>query len=195
MKTRKNRGLGRRAPKATRSPNGSTSLTLGLAVGVVASLLTACGPQVTQTPPTNPDGQAAQANNTKPVAPKTPPPTVAECKSMAAKAAPSAPAAAGPDSKKQFDDTFQAYQEPFRCCFDALYAPQAPRMNGQVALDIQVNHEGKLIGAEVLAAESNITMPEMHTCMIDIAKTITYPKPTSDSAVDYKRVFQFKARR
>jgi hypothetical protein len=194
MNTKKNRGLGQMAPKATRSLKCSTSLTLGSALTVVASLLIGCGPQMTQTA-ANTDGQGPQANNAKTVAPKLPPPTVAECKTMAAKAATSVPAASGGDAKKQLDDTFQAYQEPFRCCFDALYAPQAPKMNGQVALGIQVNHEGKLIGAEVLASESNIKMPEMHTCMIDIAKTIAYPKPSTDSAVDYKRVFQFKARR
>ncbi len=167
--------------------------TLVSALAVVASLLTGCAPQVTQTPAMNAEGQAAvQAKNAKPAAP---PPTVAECKTMAQKAAASVPATSGTDVQKQFDDTFQVYQEPFRCCFDALYAPQAPRMNGQVALDVKVNHEGKLIGAEVLSTESNITMPEMHTCMIDIAKTMTYPKPANDSAIDYKRVFQFKARR
>jgi hypothetical protein len=114
---------------------------------------------------------------------------------MAQKAAASVPTTSGTDAQKQFDDTFQLYQEPFRCCFDALYAPQAPRMNGQLALDVKVNHEGKLIGAEVLATDTNISMPEMHTCMLDIAKTVTYPKPANDSAIEYKRVFQFKARR
>lgn len=169
------------------------TLTLGSALAVVASLLMGCPPQAAQTPA---EGQAAaQAKTANAPAPQTPPPTVAECKTMAQKAATSVPTTAGNDVQKQFDDTFQMYQEPFRCCFDALYAPQAPRMNGQVALDVKINHEGKLIGAEVLATESNITMPEMHTCMIDIAKTMTYPKPANDSAIDYKRVFQFKARR
>ena len=166
-------------------------LTLVSALAVVASLLTGCGPEATQTPAVN----AAQANNAKATVPIPPPPKVADCKTMAENAAKSVPTTSGTDVQKQFDDTFQVYQEPFRCCFDALYAPQAPRMNGQVALDVKVNHEGKLIGAEVLSTESNITMPEMHTCMIDIAKTMTYPKPANDSAIDYKRVFQFKARR
>jgi len=173
----------------------NTSKTnLVAALAVVASLLSACGPQLGQTPAGNADGQtAAQAKTV--AAPKPPTPTVADCKTMAQKAATSVPTTSGNDVQKQFDDTFQVYQEPFRCCFDALYAPQAPRMNGQVALDVKVNHEGKLIGAEVLSTESNITMPEMHTCMIDIAKTMPYPKPANDSAVDYKRVFQFKAHR
>lgn len=165
------------------------SLTL-LSTWALVSLLAACGPQ-TQTPPVNADA-AAQAKAAK--APPPPPPTVADCKTMAGKAT-SAPGAGGADPKKQLDDAFQAYQEPFRCCFDALYAPQAPRMNGRVTLDVQISHEGKLMGAEVLASESNISMPEMHACMIDIAKTIPYPKPANDSAVDYKRTFEFKARR
>jgi hypothetical protein len=166
-------------------------LTLVSALAVVASLLTGCTPQ-TQTPAAN--GQSA-AQAKKATVPPPPAPKVADCKTMAEKAATSVPTTSGTDVQKQFDDTFQVYQEPFRCCFDALYAPQAPRMNGTVALDVKVNHEGKLIGAEVLSTESNITMPEMHTCMIDIAKTMTYPKPANDSAIDYKRVFQFKARR
>jgi len=171
-------------------------LTLVSALAVVASQLTACGPQMTQTPAVNAEGQsAAQAKTANATAPKPPTYTVADCKTMAQKAATSVPTSSGNDPQKQFDDTFQAYQEPFRCCFDALYAPQAHWRNGEVALDVKVNHEGKLIGAEVLSTESNITMPEMHTCMIDIAKTMTFPKPANDSAIDYKRVFQFKARR
>lgn len=166
------------------------------ALVVVASLLGACAPQMAQTPAPTGDAQAAaQAKSASAAAAKTPPPTVAECKTMAEKAGKSVTAVAGTDPQKQFDDAFQPYQDSYRCCFDALYAPQAPRMNGQVALSIRVNHEGKLIGAEVLATESNITMPEMHTCMIDIAKMMTYPKPAGDSAIEYKRVFQFKARR
>jgi hypothetical protein len=169
--------------------------TLVSALALVTSLLIGCAPQMTQTPPPNADGQSAAPAKNANAAPKVPPPTVAECKTMAQKAGTNVPATSGTDVQKQFDDAFQAYQDSFRCCFDALYAPQAPRMNGQVALDVKVSHEGKLLGAEVLSTESNITMPEMHTCMIDIAKTMTYPKPANDSAVDYKRVFQFKARR
>lgn len=167
--------------------------TRASAFAFLALVLAACAP-VSQTPAVNADGQAAIQAKTTATPPK-PPPLVAECKTMAQKAATGAPATPGTDVQKQFDATFQLYQEPFRCCFDALYAPQAPRMNGQVALDVKVSHEGKLMGAEVLPTESNITMPEMHTCMVDIAKMMTYPKPVNDSAVDYKRVFQFKARR
>lgn len=165
---------------------------------LVASLLMGCVYPMAQTPA----GETpAPADQSKPA--NAPPqeamakmvtPTVAECKTLAQKAATSVPAAAGNDVEKQFSDTFQAYHETFRCCFDALYAPQAPRMNGQVALDFKVDHTGKLVSADVITTESNISMPEMHTCMLDIAKTLTYPRPANEMAVDYKRVFQFKAR-
>jgi hypothetical protein len=123
-----------------------------------------------------------------------PPPTEAECRVRASKPLPMPPGAEG-DVKRQFDAFFVAQHETFRCCFDALYAPEKPRTDGQVALLVKVEASGKLASSEIVAGETTAQSPAMNACFLDLARAIAYPKPASNMTVGYKRTFQFKARR
>jgi hypothetical protein len=134
---------------------------------------------------------AAKPKDTTPELPKS----AAECVARASKPAASPAFGAPSEPHKQLDDLFQAQHESFRCCYDALYAPKAPRASGQVALLVKVDKAGKLISSEVLASESSVQAPDVHACVVDVSKALVYPKATNDMAVGYKRTFDFKARR
>jgi hypothetical protein len=105
------------------------------------------------------------------------------------------PSRPGNDAQAQLDERFQAYHETFRCCFDALYAPKAPRKSAHVALLVKLDYAGKLTSAEIVAPETDIASPEVRACVLDITGALSYPAPANDMDVAYKRVFEFKARR
>ena len=46
------------------------------------------------------------------------------------------------DTQVQMREFFQAYHETFRCCFDALWAPQNPGVNGKVAMLTYIDASG-----------------------------------------------------
>lgn len=138
-----------------------------------------------------PTGTAAAATPPKP-APETPK-TAAECKALTTKSpAPTIPAT---DTKAQMREFFQAYHETFRCCFDALFAAQNPGVSGKVALAVNIDANGDFASAEVLPEGTTVQSTEVRACIIDIAKSLAYPKPASGKDIRYLRNFDFKARR
>lgn len=136
-------------------------------------------------------GGAAQEQKKESAAP--PAPTEEQCRVLASK--PVSVPASSDDPKAQYDAFFDASHETFRCCFDAIYAPQKPLKDGTVALVVRVDKTGKLTGSEVVAGETNATDPKLNTCMLDVAKVMAYPAPANKKPLGYKRVFNFKARR
>ncbi len=136
-------------------------------------------------------GGAAQEQKKESAAP--PVPSEEQCRAPASKPV-SVPASAG-EPKAQYDAFFDAHHETFRCCFDAVYAPQKPLKDGTVALIVRVDKTGKLTGSEVVAGETNATDPKLNTCMLDVAKMMAFPAPANKKPLGYKRVFNFKARR
>jgi hypothetical protein len=90
---------------------------------------------------------------------------------------------------------FQAYHETFRCCFDALFAAQNPGVSGKVALAVNIDANGDFASAEVLPEGTTVQSTEVRACIIDIAKSLTYPKPASGKDIRYLRNLDFKARR
>jgi hypothetical protein len=137
---------------------------------------------------------AAPPASASAAAPKPPEPkTAAECKALIAKTP--APVITATDTQVQMREHFQAYHETFRCCFDALFAPQNPGVSGKVALAVDIDASGSFASAEILTAETTVQSTETQACIIEIAKALTYPKPASGKDIRYKRNFDFKARR
>jgi hypothetical protein len=167
----------------TRFITASLAVTLALA---------ACAPVVAAppAPAAAPPALAAAAPPT-PRAPD-PPRTLAECRAAATSGGEVAPAA---DLEAQLGALFDARHEMFRCCFDALYAPRAPRTGGTVALLVKLDKKGGFIKAEVVTAESTVQSPEVNACLVDMARELRYPAPPGDRAVGYERIFDFEARR
>lgn len=121
------------------------------------------------------------------------PKTAAECKALAAKMP--APVITATDAQVQMREHFQAYHETFRCCFDSLFASQNPGVSGKVALAVDIDASGSFASAEILTAETTIKSTEVQACIIEIAKSLTYPKPANGKDIRYQRNFDFKARR
>jgi hypothetical protein len=121
------------------------------------------------------------------------PKTAAECKAGALSTP--KPTISATEVQQQMRDFFQAYHESFRCCFDSLYASKNPGASGKVTLIATIDKEGALKETEINAADTTVASPEVHACMIDIAKALSYPKPANGKSIAYKRVFDFKARK
>lgn len=187
-------------------------LTLWTAA-ILSGALTACAPP--QPEPQSPGTEAApkaqppaETQASAPAAPTPsatpsvpppkenatpPPPTEQECRDRAAKITP--PASTATEVVQQFKEFFNAYHESFRCCFDALHAPSNPGKSAKVTMLVDVDGDGHLKKAEIIAAESDPVSAQTQKCMVDIAVGLSYPKPASSKAVGYKRIFDFKARR
>jgi hypothetical protein len=183
-----------------RTKAGSALGTMALAAAAAMACTPAAGPTPkgpeAQTQPSAGEPAAAQVAAAKRNAPP-PATTMEECRAIAKRPRTGhSGKSVGPnDPQRQFDDMFDAQHETFRCCFDMLFAPEAPRRDGHVALRVKVNHEGTLVSSEIVTAESNVQLPEVHACVLDIARQMAYPKPQNDQDVAYERVFDFKARR
>jgi hypothetical protein len=160
-------------------------------------------PRATAAPPTaappppkpSPAGTAAPAATTASPAASAPPKpkTAAECKALTSKV--TTPVLNQTDTQLQMRDLFQAYHETFRCCFDALYAPQNPGVGGKVVLLVHIDANGTFESTEIVAAETTVPSTEVQQCMVDIAKSLPYPKPLSGKDITYRRNFDFKPRR
>jgi len=160
---------------------------------------TAPAPNTTPAPTAAPPPASAAAPLSTPTTSAAPTPaperpkTAAECKALAAKTP--APVITATDTQVQMREHFQAYHETFRCCFDALFAPQNPGVSGKVALAVDIDASGSFASAEILAADTTVQSTEVQACIIEIAKSLTYPKPASGKDIRYRRNFDFKARR
>jgi hypothetical protein len=121
------------------------------------------------------------------------PKTAAECKAAALKVVP--PPSNQADTQLQMRAFFDAYHEAFRCCFDALWVAQNRGASGTIGLLTSIDASGAFSAAEIEAASTSVQSAEVQTCMIDISKSLTYPKPLSGKDIQYKRVFNFSPRR
>jgi hypothetical protein len=90
-------------------------------------------------------------------------------------------------------DLMKSKRDAFRCCFD-LWAAKNRGAEGGVTFVINLKPDGTLNEAHVDQAQSKIKAPEVESCMVDLAKTLTYPKSPSGKETMYKHRFDFKAR-
>lgn len=148
---------------------------------------------------------AAPASPAAPLFAAPAPPAAAPVPASGASAPPlqcTPPPAAAPvpashviETQRQLDDRMDALHETFRCCYDVLEAPSAPKRDAHIALLVKIDHAGKLTSAEIVSADTDVPSPEVHACILETARQIDYPKPVADMDVGYQRVFEFKARR
>ena len=66
---------------------------------------------------------------------------------------------------------------------------------GEAAAAGATDAAGSFATAEIIAAETTVQSVEVQACIIEIAKSLTYPKPASGKDIRYQRNFDFKARR
>jgi len=155
--------------------------------------------------PPSGDGKGA-ATTPEPSGPKKQPETVADCKQMLSDITNEPPdggvvmnnamtsADAGTsDRLAPMVELMKQKRDGFRCCFD-IWAKKNPGASGRVMLVINLGPDGKLKKAFVKQDESGIHAPEVESCMVDLAKTLTYPKSPSGKDTEYSHPFDFKAK-
>lgn len=136
---------------------------------------------------------AASTPFTPPPVPPPPPPSEQECRARAQR--PVAYDVTGTtDLQSQFGRFFDAHHETFRCCFDALEAPNRVNFSAKVSLIVRVEADGKFAGAEFGPGSAPL-MPPTSKCITDVASMLNYPAPIGGKPAGYNRVFDFKARR
>lgn len=91
-------------------------------------------------------------------------------------------------------DLMKTNRDKFRCCFD-LWARKNPGASGRVSIQLKIDPEGKLTSADIAQNDTTVAAPEVHSCILDVAKSLTYPKSPSGKETTYKHPFDFKARR
>jgi hypothetical protein len=156
-------------------------------------------PPGTETPP------PATGAQTSPPAAKKQPETVADCKQILSEITNEPPASGVPmnnattaadagasDRFAPMIELMKQKRDGFRCCFD-IWAKKNPGASGRVMFVISMDPDGKLKKAFVKQDASGIHAPEVEACMVDLAKTLTYPKSPSGKETEYTHPFDFKA--
>lgn len=101
---------------------------------------------------------------------------------------------AGSDRIQGVYEVVQKKRPAFRCCFD-LWGAKNPGQTGTVSMKLDLKPDGSLRGVEVVDAASTVKAQEVRTCMVDVAKKLTYPKSPSGKDTTYTHPFEFKARK
>jgi hypothetical protein len=142
----------------------------------------------------------------EPAKPAKAPESVADCKQMLTEITNDPPAGsvvmnnATPDADagstrfQPMVDLIKEKRQSFRCCFD-IWAKNHPGVNGRVLFNFELKPDGTLIKAEIDQVDSTITVPEVESCMVEVAKAMTYPKSPTGKQTIYRHPFDFKARR
>lgn len=152
-------------------------------------------------------GAAAATQGGDAPAEKKEPQTAADCKELKTEITNEPPAGAVPMNNatapkegsetstrlQPLADLMKANRDKFRCCFD-LWARNNPGASGRVSITLKLDPEGKLTSSEIAQADTTVAAPEVHACILDVAKSITYPKSPTGKETTYKHPFDFKAR-
>lgn len=162
-----------------------------------------------------PTGESSAASDTS-AAPETPAPkkaakqpeTAADCKEIKSEivneppenavpmnnaTAPSADAGVVSDRLSPLAQLMRSNRDKFRCCFD-LWGRKNPGGAGRVSLRLKLDPEGKLTSSEIVAKDTTVSAPEVHSCMLEVAKVLSFPKSQSGKETTYTHPFDFKAR-
>ncbi|MCC6556224.1 MAG: AgmX/PglI C-terminal domain-containing protein [Polyangiaceae bacterium] len=142
-----------------------------------------------------------------PPKPKKAPETVADCKEMLTDIANDPPdggvvmnnattaADAGSSDRLQpILEVVKSKRDGFRCCFD-LYARKNPGAQGRLAFTMKLKPDGALLEGHIKKDESDVTAPEIESCMVELAKGIAWPASPSGKETTYTHRFEFKPRR
>ncbi|MBK9262885.1 MAG: AgmX/PglI C-terminal domain-containing protein [Polyangiaceae bacterium] len=157
-------------------------------------------------PKTDMPSQTA-APEAKADAPKrTEPTTTAECAQIPAEAvtdgadagvvmnnAQTAADAGKSDRFTPVNDIIKSRRKAFRCCFD-IWAKTHPGQPGQVKFAFELAPDGSLKSAAAKKEESSPMATEIEPCMVEVIKTITFPKSPSGRDTRFTYPFDFKAR-
>lgn len=162
-----------------------------LALVVLAS---GCGPA--PAPAAAPD-ETPELTSASPAAPESPaaePPAV-ETGTPEPAPAPSAPApssaAAAPQDtrgKAEIQQVMAENRDKVRACYEAVL-PNNPGSKGDLVVDFTIDPRGEVKQAEVNWSASDLHIPELDTCAVDVVKAIKFP--ASSRGLESKVTYPF----
>jgi hypothetical protein len=166
----------------------------------------AADPPISGAVPATPGATPGAAPAATPAGPKKAPQTAADCKEMLTDIANDPPAggvvmnnattsgdAGSSDRLQSILEVFKSKRDGFRCCFD-VYARKNPGAQGRLAFTLKLKPDGSVIEGSIKKDESDVTAPEIESCMLDLAKSITWPQSPSGKETTYNHRFEFKRR-
>lgn len=162
----------------TSTPGVAGTIGVGLLLGTFA-----CGPsQPAQTPSPASEPAPAPAE----VSASPPPQAPAPSDSTAAAAAASEPGRRDARGKEEIQAVLAANREKVRACYEAALKNN-PGIHGDVVVAFVINPDGSVKSAEVNWSESEIHVPELDSCAVDVVRGLKFP-PSSrglESKVNY----------
>lgn len=90
-------------------------------------------------------------------------------------------------------DLIKGNRDGFRRCFD-IWGKSHPGESGTMYLVINIKPDGKLSKAEIDPSKGNLHAAEVETCIVDLAKSLNYPKSPSGKETRFTYPFDFKAK-
>jgi TonB family protein len=93
--------------------------------------------------------------------------------------------------KEQIQAIIAANRERVRSCYVAAL-PKNPGIQGDLVIGFVINPDGSVKSAEVNTTESELHVPELDSCAVDVLKTLKFPASSRglESKVNYP--FNFK---
>ena len=189
----------------TAPPSPPDSASLGASPTPASQPPTAADPGAAAPGATDP-GAAAPAQPDKPAARKKAPETVEDCKVIASEITNEPPeggvvmnnamtsADAGSSDRLQpLVDAIKARRDGFRCCFD-LYARKHPGAQGRVTWQLKLKPDGTFEEATIVRDKSDVTAPQVESCMAELAKSTTWARSPSGKETVLTYPFDFKRR-
>ncbi|WP_437280724.1 AgmX/PglI C-terminal domain-containing protein [Sorangium sp. So ce375] len=151
-------------------------------------------------------GAAAPAQPDRPASRKKAPETVEDCKVIASEITNEPPdggvvmnnamtgADAGSSDRLQpLVDAIKARRDGFRCCFD-LYARKHPGAQGRITWQLKLKPDGTFEEASIVRDKSDVTAPQIESCMEELAKSVTWARSPSGKETVLTYPFDFKRR-
>ncbi len=167
------------------------------------------------TPPQPPPGPSVATTTTVAPLPMVPvadapkakpaPQTVADCKvalseitndppenAVALNNAMTAKDAGATDRLEALTELIRGKREGFRCCFD-LWAKDHPGTSGAARIVLKLKADGSVVSVDFDEVQGRV--PEVETCIGELARGLTYPRSPSGKETKFRYPFDFKARR
>jgi hypothetical protein len=137
---------------------------------------------------------------------RTEPMTAAECAQIPAEAVTDSPdagvvmnnaqTAADAGKSDRFtpvNELIKSRRKAFRCCFD-IWAKTHPGQPGKALFAVELSPDGRLKTASIKREDSAPMASEIEPCIVEVAKTITFPKSPSGRDTLFTYPFDFKPR-
>jgi hypothetical protein len=184
-------------------------------LGLLAATLgfSACASSSTPPPPppgSDPAGTAGP-NATTPAGtaeapkPKMVPKTPADCKQMlsditneppgnavALNNAQTSADAGATDRLESLTELIKGKRDSFRCCFD-VWAKDHPGAAGSAKMVLKLKPDGAVMSVDFEDTANRV--PDVESCIADLAKTLSYPRSPSGKETKFRYPFDFKARK